>query len=74
MNNGLARESALANQNAELVYKYVSIRGKNKAISSRRVSKWKKKRFPLARQSVSTNANKVIFQKIDFQYQKEMSI
>ena len=31
----LARESALTNQNAGLVYKYVSIRRKNKAISSR---------------------------------------
>ena len=37
------QEFALTNQNAEVVYKYVSIRRKNKAISGRIVWKWKKK-------------------------------
>ena len=39
----LARESALTNQKGKHVYKYVSIRRKSKAISSRGVWKWKKK-------------------------------
>ena len=33
----------MTNQNAEHVYKYVSIRRKNKAISGRSIWKWKKK-------------------------------
>ena len=38
----LARESALTNQNAGIVYKYVSFGWKNKAIRGRSVWKWKK--------------------------------
>ena len=64
------QESASTNQNARLVYKYVPIRRKNKVSSGRSsVWKWKKKKwFPLARKSVSTSRNKVIFQKLDFPY------
>ena len=75
-NNGLQiieSESALTNQNAGLVYKYVSVRQKNIAISGRQeYPKIEEKWFPLARKSVSTSRYKVIFQKIYLRKQKNI--
>ena len=56
-----ARESALTNRNLGLVYKYVSIRRKINlsvvVVSENGRKKW----FPLARKSLFTGRNKVIF-------------
>ena len=57
----------MTNQNTELVYKYVSIRRKNKSVegvSENGRNQW----FPLTKKSVSTSTGKVIFQKLDFPY------
>ena len=61
------RKSALTNQNAELVYKYVFIRPKKLSVAG--VSEnGRKKWSPLARTSISTSRNKVISENLDFLY------
>ena len=56
-----ARESALTNRNLGLVYKYVSIRRKINLSVVVMSENGRKKWFPLARKSLFTSSNKVIF-------------
>ena len=55
----LDRESALTNQNAGPVYKYVPIRRKSKTISGRSVWKWKKKMI-FTSQKISFHWQKIL--------------